>query len=392
MSKIVFIPGFVSTVTTIVIDSTPIVGGASGRILFQNAANQISESPNFTYLAGIFNITKTATHQAQFSFDVNNYFGIKATSTGATELSATGTAPKFLFNADVDAQTNNVYATKIGVGTITPAAFLEVLGTTQQAMLAYNASNHLGITIGSTGNATYALTGTSPVNIFNQYIGVGKTPTNPIDIAVNVTGSGNGANISFKNSHSAGWSSTKVINDLNDYCYYGIVGSTVATYGAIVARDTVMYTGRPIVFAVDGNNSIKFATGAGSLQRMTITGAGDVGINRTNPNAKFHVIATTEQIRVGYDASNFSSFTVGATGNLLIGLTGTTPRTTFSQGINVQGTIRSNGYTVATLPAGVIGDQAYVTDALAPIFLGIIAGGGAVVTPVFYNGANWIAQ
>lgn len=50
------------------------------------------------------------------------------------------------------------------------------------------------------------------------------------------------------------------------------------------------------------------------------------------------------------------------------------------------------GYTVATLPTGVTGDVAYVTDALAPAFLVTVAGGGAVVTPVFYNGTNWVAQ
>lgn len=54
--------------------------------------------------------------------------------------------------------------------------------------------------------------------------------------------------------------------------------------------------------------------------------------------------------------------------------------------------VRRKGYTVATLPAGVQGDSAYVTDALAPVFLGIIAGGGAVITPVFHNGTNWVAE
>lgn len=53
---------------------------------------------------------------------------------------------------------------------------------------------------------------------------------------------------------------------------------------------------------------------------------------------------------------------------------------------------RSKAYTVATLPAGVQGDRAHVTDALAPVFLGIIAGGGAVITPVFHNGTNWVAE
>ena len=48
-------------------------------------------------------------------------------------------------------------------------------------------------------------------------------------------------------------------------------------------------------------------------------------------------------------------------------------------------------YTVATLPATPAqGDVAMVTDALTPAFLSAVASGGAVVTPVFYNGTAWI--
>jgi hypothetical protein len=52
----------------------------------------------------------------------------------------------------------------------------------------------------------------------------------------------------------------------------------------------------------------------------------------------------------------------------------------------------ATAYTVATLPAaGTAGRRAYVTDALAPTFLGALTGGGAVVTPVFDNGTAWVA-
>lgn len=59
--------------------------------------------------------------------------------------------------------------------------------------------------------------------------------------------------------------------------------------------------------------------------------------------------------------------------------------------------IISPGYTVATLPSTaatgmVIGARAYVTDALAPTFLGALTGGGAIVSPVFYNGSAWVAD
>jgi len=36
------------------------------------------------------------------------------------------------------------------------------------------------------------------------------------------------------------------------------------------------------------------------------------------------------------------------------------------------------------------GDCAFVTDASAPTFGATVAGGGAVVIKVFYDGTNWI--
>jgi len=35
--------------------------------------------------------------------------------------------------------------------------------------------------------------------------------------------------------------------------------------------------------------------------------------------------------------------------------------------------------------------RAYVTDALAPIYLGTLTGGGAIKCPVFYNGTAWVS-
>lgn len=49
------------------------------------------------------------------------------------------------------------------------------------------------------------------------------------------------------------------------------------------------------------------------------------------------------------------------------------------------------GYTVATLPAGMIGMRAYVTDATLPTYNAVLVGGGAVITPVFHNGTAWVS-
>ena len=59
------------------------------------------------------------------------------------------------------------------------------------------------------------------------------------------------------------------------------------------------------------------------------------------------------------------------------------------QKIITDNVIRLKNYIVATLPAGTQGDTAYVTDALAPTYLGVAVGGGAVCCKVFYNGTNW---
>jgi hypothetical protein len=46
--------------------------------------------------------------------------------------------------------------------------------------------------------------------------------------------------------------------------------------------------------------------------------SGNVGIGTTAPSAKLHSLATTEQLRLGYDASNAVKFTVGSTNALTI--------------------------------------------------------------------------
>jgi len=63
-----------------------------------------------------------------------------------------------------------------------------------------------------------------------------------------------------------------------------------------------------------------------------------------------------------------------------------------ANGFISNGIISLKNYTVTTLPTGTQGDTAYVTDALAPTYMTTVVGGGAVVTPVFYNGTNWVAH
>jgi hypothetical protein len=54
----------------------------------------------------------------------------------------------------------------------------------------------------------------------------------------------------------------------------------------------------------------------------------------------------------------------------------------------------SPGYTVGTLPAGVTGMRAYVTDqtTACPLAGAALTGNGAVTCPVFYNGSAWVGD
>jgi hypothetical protein len=53
------------------------------------------------------------------------------------------------------------------------------------------------------------------------------------------------------------------------------------------------------------------------------------------------------------------------------------------------GTGTAGNYLVSTLPTPTLGKRAVVTDALAPVFLATVAGGGAVKCPVFADGTTW---
>lgn len=60
--------------------------------------------------------------------------------------------------------------------------------------------------------------------------------------------------------------------------------------------------------------------------------------------------------------------------------------------VKVSSTVILKGFTVATLPTGVVGMTAYVTDADTPTYLSTVIGGGSTICRVFYNGTNWISN
>ena len=92
---------------------------------------------------------------------------------------------------------------------------------------------------------------------------------------------------------------------------------------------------------------------------------------------------------VWYTGNQVAKMRLTSAGRLLVGTSPVDDGVTLGQ---FNGTIKTAGYTVATLPAaGTVGRRAYVTDATSPTFLGTLTGGGSVVCPVFDDGTNWVA-
>jgi hypothetical protein len=81
---------------------------------------------------------------------------------------------------------------------------------------------------------------------------------------------------------------------------------------------------------------------------VALTGSANgnqIGVGTTAPTGKVNIVSTTEQLRVGYDASNYYKTTVGSTGGVTLDAVGSGAGFSFSDNINVSN-ISGNGSAV----------------------------------------------
>ena len=308
----------------------------------------------------------------------------------------------------------------VGIGTgATVSARLHVTKTTEQLRLGYDASNYFSATIGSTGSATFNLVGSSPTFTFNQrtLFPAGSSALPGMAVGYTNTGfftdgfQGDGLYVSANGT---------IVFDFRaggNYTFANIYPTADNTYdlGGSSLRFRNVYVAKLSLNYNSGSASLpsySFDDGAGNAVQsgmwatsnnlgFSVTGTESFRLNSTRDmgigtgatvSARLHLIKTTEQLRIGYDTSNYFNATVGSTGSTTFDGAGTTASFTFNKAIINTLPIRLKTYTVATLPTGVQGDMAAVSDALAPTYLGALVGGGAIYTPVVYNGTAWVAN
>lgn len=186
------------------------------------------------------------------------------------------------------------------------------------------------------------------------------------------------------------------------------VGTTNTSYIAALIRGSITASGvacgiwsNPTLIASANGDALNSINTDDNLILAAYTGVSHTGVKVANPSIvsgtlnRSYGIVIASQTRgsvnnygLYIDAPSGGSTNIGlyngGTTELGGSLTGTSA--TFSA------TVKLAGYTVATLPSGIVGMTAYVTDALAPAFGATLVGGGAVITKAFYNGTNWVNE
>lgn len=195
-------------------------------------------------------------------------------------------------------------------------------------------------------------------------------------------------------------------NGATNYSFYGAQG-TLYNAGGINSTPIGNITPSTGVFTTLGASSdITLGTAAGNdyiIKPGTSTATGSLMIQAGAGSNMYgggltlfaHSHATYPgDVVAGISSTSGGRFRVNSNG---IAGGGTDWAVVSSTGLVVTGaisattTIKTQGYTVATLPAGSTGMRAYVTDATTPTWNAALTGGGAVVCPVFYNGTAWVS-
>jgi len=339
---------------------------ASGNVLFTGTttATNLAYTGTLTGSTGILNIGS-----GQLYKDASGNVGIGTSSpANKFQVSYTTTAPSVSSDA--------------GAG-------LSLLGSSSERL---NFGNYIGAPYGSWIQTSNAAGSTYPISLnpLGGSVGIGvQAPLVTLDVR-----SPAGTTANFWGNNANNFIS---ISDNN--------GTNAAGFGSIAGGNWYLYTTGYGAFYTGG------------AERMRIGSSGNVGIGTSSPaahvklavngtiqigtgtsssagcifsNANFGMLFQALQASPGladfawFNSAGTERMRIDSSGNVGIGLTSPTGK------LDVAGTIKTLGYTVATLPTGVVGARAYVTDALTPVFGATVVTGGAVTIPVFYNGTNWI--
>ncbi len=224
------------------------------------------------------------------SFGIRNGVGALPT----TFIGTLGASENLAIGANNGIEVMRVNATgKVIIGTGTTAATkLHVVDLTEQLRVGYDASNYLSTTVGSTGGVTFNAVGAGGTFSFSGAV----TINNAADVKL------------------------------------------------VFAKPTAN------IFSIQQDVSrLYFYNNTTSNPLFTMLNGGNVGVGTVSPSAKIHSLANSEQLRLGYDTSNYFSTTVGIGGDVTFNSVGTgSTMFIYNNNVDINGGLTANTISATT--------------------------------------------
>ncbi len=281
-----------------------------------------------TSLRGQNIIAQLGDNNSLYNFSLKSFSGtnlLTVNSGGNLTLNANATSS---IKGDVYFDTNTLVIdsinNRVGIGTTSPLATFSIQGTVPGQTNLFTIASSTGDNLLTfTANGDLGIATTSPLGKFdvsNQFIvdstssrsyfgtdggalyGIGR---------LNIVGDFPHLYLSPGTGDSAGAkaSGIKIDNNGDQYAMMGV--ETAA--GGFLVPGTLGYS---MVVGTDGARALHLTTN--NAVRMTFDTTGNVGIGTTSPATTLHVVDATEQLRLGFDGQNYTSFTTGADGAIVI--------------------------------------------------------------------------
>jgi hypothetical protein len=387
----------------ITINSTAITGGGANRFLFENSSNQVSEvDREFYFSTSLFNTVISPSKVQITTGAQNTFFGYQSGSSITTGDGNTGVGRSASCGTSADSYNTCIgyYTMNGNTGSYNTAVGYEAMyggSNSRSISIGYRAVGQHSSTIIIGTFAAYNHTTATHQGILGSYDANGYidnwyyngvTHTAPYSVTLNGSGgsAANGAAITIKGGIGGGTDKNGGSGNL-----YGGPGSGAGTPGpAIISTSTTLGTStttqslvaRLTISGGAVTTDASTATWADKLNHVYSTGTGSIHGTATNQKQSWWgatpIVQPANTVAIDDVLINTGLRASGGSANFTLKITNNLPQ-------------NLKGYTVATLPVGVTGDIAYVTDALTPTFLTTVVGGGSGVSPVFFNGTNWIS-
>ncbi len=267
--------------------------------------------------------------------------GASNTYLGAFDGTGFETSSNRVFISDGDGNLrvhiNNSGDMGIGTSTNTVSARIHAISTTEQLRLGYSTTAYTSFTV-SSGSSLAIAPSSSTATVA---IGNAASASSIYGMAL-----GYSASVSANSAYALGREATASGTFALALGYASTTGNQYAAALTPVSTANFDYS-VAIGYASSTTAASQIRLGTSSYN-TSIPGTLTIG-TQTSASAKAHIIATTEQLRLGYDASNYIQHTVSSTGVLAYATsgTGTTPYFTFNKDISIQ------SMTVGRGPGGV---------------------------------------